>query len=96
MIHYVSTQHSDLSQAQFYNVTPVPTFDRPLCWKALTIIQSQPNGTDLSQIVLRLGGLNMQMSFLVSIGHLMAGSGFQELLEVAHAGNTCSDSLDDW
>ena len=32
----------------------------------------------------------MQMSFLQlgSIGHLMAGSGLQELLEVMYAGNT--------
>ena len=29
----------------------------------------------------------MQMSFLGSIGHLMAGSGLQELLEVVFAGN---------
>ena len=38
----------------------------------------------------------MQMSFLGSTGHLTAGSGLQELLEVVHAGNTCSDSHDDW
>ena len=62
----------------------------------LTIIQSQPNGTELNQIVLRFGGFHMQMSFLGSIGHLMAGSGLQELLEVVYAGNTCSDSHDDW
>ena len=37
----------------------------------------------------------MQMSFLGSIGNLMAGCGLQELLEV-YAGNTCSDSHDDW
>ena len=77
-----STLRFVVSQARFYNVTPVLTFDRPLYWKALTIIQSQPNGTELNQIVLRLGGFHMQMSFLGSIGHLMAGSGLQELLEV--------------
>ena len=40
----------------------------------------------------------MQMSFLGSIGHLMAGSGLQELpvLKVVYARNTCSDSHDDW
>ena len=38
----------------------------------------------------------MQMSFLGSIGHLMAGSGLQELLEVVYAENTCSDSHADW
>ena len=73
-----STLRFVVSRAQFYNVTPVLTFDRPLYWKAFTIIQSQPNGTELNQIV--LWGFHMQMSFLGSIGHLMAGSGLQELL----------------
>ena len=91
-----STLRFVVSQAQFYNVTPDLTFDRPLYWKVLTIIPSQPNGTELNQIVLRLGGFHMQTSFLGSIGHLMAGSGLQELLEVVYAGNTCSDSHDDW
>ena len=80
-----STLRFVVSQARFYNITPVLTFDRPLYWKALTIIQSQPNGTELNQVVLRLGGFHMQMSFLGSIGHLMAGSGLQEVLEVVYA-----------
>jgi len=35
----------------------------------------------------------MQMSFLGSIGHLMADSGLQELLEVAYASNTVTHML---
>ena len=38
----------------------------------------------------------MQLSFLGSIGHLMAGSDLQELLEVVYAGNTYNNSHDDW
>ena len=76
-----------LSQARWYDATPILTFDQPLYWKALTIIQSQPDGSDLKGMVLRLVGFHMQMSFLGSIGHLMAGSGLQELLEVVFAGN---------
>ena len=40
----------------------------------------------------------MQMRFLGSVGHLMAGSGLQELpvLEVVYARNTCRGSHDDW
>ena len=76
-----------LSQARWYGATPILTFDQPLYWKALTIIQSQPDGSDLKGMVLRLGGFHMQMSFLGSVGHLMAGSGLQELLEVVFAGN---------
>jgi hypothetical protein len=76
------------TQAQLYGVTPVLTFNQPLYWKALNILQSQPDDNELKQIVLRLGEFHMQMSFLGSIGHLMAGSGLQELLEVVYAGNT--------
>ena len=67
------------SQARRYDATPILTFDQPLYWKALTMFQSQPDGSDLKGMVLRLGGFHMQMSFLGSIGHLMAGSGLQEL-----------------
>ena len=74
-------------QASRYDATPILTFDQPLYCKALTIIQSQPDGSDLKGMILRLGGFHMQMSFLCSIGHLMAGSGLQELIEVVFAGN---------
>ena len=76
-----------LSQARWYDATPILTFDQPLYGKALTIIQSQRDGSDLKIMVLRLGGFHMQMSFLGSIGYLVAGSGLQELLEVVFAGN---------
>lgn len=76
------------TQALQYDVTPVLTFDQPLFWKALPIIQSQPSNDELKRIVLRLGGFHMQMSFLGSIGHLIAGSRLEELLGVVYAGNT--------
>ena len=57
------------------------------------IIRSQPDDSDLKCMVLRLGGFHMQMSFLGSIGHLMADSGLQELLEIAYASNTVSHML---
>ena len=81
------------SQARRYGATPILTFDQPLYWKALTIIQSQPDGSDLKGMVVRLGGFHMQMSFLGSIGHLMVGSGLQELLEVVFAGNAVRHML---
>ena len=63
------------TQAQLYDVTFVlESFN--------DYIRSQPNYNDLKRLVLRLGGSHMQMNFLGSIGHLMAGSGLQELLEV--------------
>ena len=81
------------SQARRYDATLILTFDQPLYWKALTIIQSQPDGSDLKGMVLSLGGFHMQMSFLGSIGHLMAGSGLQELLDVVLAGNALRHML---
>ena len=75
-------------QAGKYDVTPFLTFDQPLYWKALTIIRSQPTYNALKNMVLRLGGFYMEMSFLVSIGNLMAGSGLQEVLQVVYASNT--------
>ena len=67
------------------NVTPIITFDQPLCWKSLQVIEGQPENIPLRSIVLRLGGFHTEMSFIGSIGHLMAGSGLQELLETIYA-----------
>ena len=73
--------------ARKHNVTPIITFDQPLWWKALTIIMSEPLGSDLREIVLRLGGFHTEMRFLGCIGNLMAGSGIKELLEMIYASN---------
>ena len=70
--------------AQRHDVSPIITFDQPLWWKALMIIVT---GSDLNDIVLRLGGFHAEMSFLGCIGHLMAASGLQELLELIYASN---------
>ncbi len=73
--------------AQRHGVTPIVTFDQPLWWKALMIIESEPEESDLRGIVLRLGGFHTEMSFLGSIGHLMDSSGLQEMLESIYAPN---------
>ena len=88
-----STLKFVVSQVRMYDATPVLTFDQPLYWKALTIIQSQPNDIELNQIVLCLLGFHVQMSFLGSMGHLMACSGLQELLELVYAGNTVAHMM---
>ena len=68
-------------------------FDQPLYWKAMIIIRSQPDDSDLKCMVRSIGGFHMQMSFLGSIGHLMADSGLHKLLEIAYASNTVSHML---
>ncbi|WAR13715.1 hypothetical protein MAR_003820 [Mya arenaria] len=63
--------------ARRHHVKPIITLDPPLWWKALMIISAEPEGNDLNNIVLRLGGFHTEMSFLGAIGHLMAESGLQ-------------------
>ena len=81
--------HTDVQDhAHRYNVTPIITFDQPLWWKALRILVTEPVTSQMKQMVLRLGGFHTEMSFLGCIGHLMASSGLQELLEMIYASNT--------
>ena len=80
-------------QAKRYHITPVITFDQPLWLKALMIIRSEPNDSELKSIILRLGGLHTKMSFLGCIGHIMAGSALQEVLELVYAKNAVGHTL---
>ena len=61
--------------------------DQPLWWKAFMIVESEPEGSDLSGTVLRLGGFHTEMNFLGCIEHLMDSSGLQEMLESIYAPN---------
>jgi hypothetical protein len=88
-----STLQFICQHASRYEVTPIITFDQPLWWKALQVIESQPEDSPFHSVVLRLGGFHTQMSFIGSIGHLMAGSGLQELLETIYANNTVTHML---
>lgn len=80
-------------QAKRYHVTLVITFDQPLWLKALMIVRSEPQDSELKSIVLRLGELHTEMSFLACIGHIMAGSGLQEVLELVYAKNAVGHML---
>lgn len=73
--------------AHRYNVIPIVTFDQPLWWKSLMILVTEPAASQLKKIVLRLGSFHTEMSFLGCIGHLMASSGLQELLQMIYASN---------
>ena len=82
------------NQATHYQVTPILTFDQPLWWKAMTIIENEASGSPLKSIVLRLGGFHVLMSFLGAIGHLMAGSGLEEILKLVYASNAVTKMLE--
>lgn len=72
--------------------TCVVTFDQPLYIKAKEIV-ANCQGTDLSNVVVRLGGFHLLMSFLGSIGMIMSGSGLKELLSTIYAENSIDKML---
>ena len=88
-----STLNYVCNHAKRYHCTPVITFDQPLWWKAHMIVESQPVSSELRSVVVRLGGFHAEMSFLGSIGHLMKGSGIEDMLEVIYASNTVGHIL---
>ena len=79
--------------ARHHKVTPIITFDQPLWWNALMVIESEPADSDLRQVVLRLGSFHTEMSFIGSIGHLIAESGLKELLELIYVPNAVEHIL---
>ena len=80
-------------QATRYGVAPIVTIDQPLWWKALMITLNEPQDSAIKSIVLRLGGLHIEMSYLGCIGHIMAGSGLDDVLELAYAKNAVGHML---
>jgi len=79
--------------AHHHNVKPIITFHQPFRWKALMIIVTEPVESKLKNIVLHLGGFHTEMSFLGSIGRVMAVSGLQELLELIYTPNAVAHML---
>ena len=57
------------------------------------IVNDEPPESDLKRIVLRLGDFHAQMSLLGSIGHIIKGSGLQEVLELIYADNAVGHIL---
>ena len=82
-----STLNFVSNHANQYNVTPILTFDQSLWWKAMSIITNEKSNSSFSKIIFRLGPFHTEMSFLGSIGHLMKGSGLEELLELIYSDN---------
>ena len=61
--------------------------------KAQHILVAEPSTSRIKNIVLRLGGLYMEMSFLGSIGHIMTETGLKILFSVVYAENTVPHML---
>lgn len=73
--------------------TCIVTFDQPLYMKAREIVAASEDTSELSKITVRLGGFHLLMSFLGSIGYIMAGSDLKEVLSVIYAPNSVDKML---
>lgn len=64
--------------------TCIVTFDQPLYWKARDVManDAQP---ELKNVVVRLGGFHLLMSFMGAMGTIMDGSGLKELFSTIYA-----------
>ena len=77
------------SQADKLNIpTPCITFDQALWTKAVEIIDAKS-----LNIVCRLGGFLIMMSFLGSIGSLMEGSGLSDLFDTVYGVNAVTHMM---
>ena len=77
------------SQADKLNIpTPCTTFDQPLWNKAVEIIDAKS-----LDIVCRLGGFHITMSFLGSIGSLREGSVLSDLFETVYRFNALTHMM---
>ncbi|PZC75227.1 hypothetical protein B5X24_HaOG206534 [Helicoverpa armigera] len=61
------------------------TFDQPLYAKAREIVSAAPEESEVSKIIVRLGGFHLLMSFFGAIGYIMQGSGLKEVLAEVYA-----------
>ena len=68
--------------------TACVTFDQPLYLKAVEIVLSCN-----MNVVCRLGSFHVIMSFLGSIGTIMAGSGLEEALQCCYGSGTVSQMM---
>nr|GBO46040.1 hypothetical protein AVEN_45702-1 [Araneus ventricosus] len=57
------------------------------------ILAAAPEGSDLSKIVIRLGGFHLLSSFSGVIGYIMQGSGIKEVLSLIYAPNSLDKML---
>jgi hypothetical protein len=77
------------NQAKIMNIPcPCVTFDQPLFVKAMDIALAKK-----LNVVIRLGGFHVILSFLGSIGILMKGSGLEEVLSVLYGKNVVEQIL---
>ncbi|CAC5380090.1 unnamed protein product [Mytilus coruscus] len=88
-----TTLHFVCKESKKNKCTPILTFDQPLYWKAITILQNEPTTSSLKSFVLKLGGFHTERTFIGSIGYLMSGSGLMNIFETVYASTAVSHML---
>ena len=71
------------------NCYPVVTFDQPLYIKAISLTKAEHS--DVSGIFVRLGTFHLMMSILACIGHIMKGSGLEDVMGQCYSELTVKD-----
>uniref|UniRef100_A0A8D8VLF7 Uncharacterized protein n=1 Tax=Cacopsylla melanoneura TaxID=428564 RepID=A0A8D8VLF7_9HEMI len=66
-------------------VTTFVTFDQPLYFKARDVLASRQGDPKHQNVVIRLGGFHLLMSYMGAIGFIMEGSGLAELFNTIYA-----------
>lgn len=72
--------------------TCIITFDQPLYWKGRDVVGNK-SIPEFNNVVVRLGGFHLLMSFMGAVGAIMAGSGLKELFCTIFAGNSVDKIL---
>lgn len=72
--------------------TCIVTFDQPLYWKACDMVGFADPDHDIANVVVRLGGFHLLMSFLASIGFIMHGSGLENVSKLMYA-DSCVQNI---
>lgn len=80
-------------QSRKQNQSCIVTFDQPLFLKASEIVASAESDSDISKIVVRLGGFHLLMSFMGSVGRIMEDSGLECLWTTVYGKNTVQTML---
>ena len=86
-LHYAAAECKKINQK-----TCFVTYDQPLYIKARAIV-AQLENVQLKNVVVRLGGFHMLMSYLGAIGYIMDESGLEDLWSVCYAAESIKKML---
>ena len=79
--------------ARKYEMTAILTMDQPLYWKSLLLCENESDGSELGDMVNRIAGFHIKMTFLATIGTLMEATGLEEVLELLYPKNAVTHML---